>query len=152
MKELSVYFDNDHLHPELGLNQYLASLNKPVRGVIVEMTGYDGLEADLLKMSVGSDYGVLINNYPDKKPRFFTDSLISIFDFVLANNTRLFYVGTEHDDIRRNISQLLPLSGLYPFIIGIGHEDFVKSELEPILKRKFDVVTYSSSSCPSCSK
>lgn len=152
MKELSVFFDINHECPDLGLNQYLASLTMPVRGVIVEMNGYDELETDLFKMTAGSDYEVLLDNYPAKKPKFFTSCINSVFDFVLTNNTRLFYVGVEDDDIRRNINQLLPLSGLYSFIIGIGHEDFVKSELEPILQRKFDLVTYKSSSCPSCSK
>ena len=152
MNELSVYFDSDHRRPELGLNQYLASLVMPVKGVIFEMNGYDGLEADLFKMSVGADYNSLIDNYPDSKPTKFPPCISAVLDFVLANNTRLFYVGTEHDDIRRNISQLLPLNGFYSFIIGIDHESFVKSDLEPILQRKFDVVSYKSSSCPSCSK
>jgi hypothetical protein len=148
MSELRFLLDPTHEDKEL-FKEYAESLGDHVRGGFLEMKRCKELENRL------KEYDSTITFLKDRyefllEKRKVFPIIIYVLDFVIEKKLDFWMAGLDEKEIKLNMEEIISENdfkeGLYFFVIGKYHEDFVRKTLEPLFKKKFDKVTYYKSS------
>lgn len=143
MSELNVFFDKNHLDSEK-LSDYLNKIGLKAQSIWFEIKSYSSIKDDLHESSSLDEFVTKYFEHMDPRdramPNFYT-----LLSFVVDNRLDLWAIGEKEEEIELNVKSLVAnndFKGLHLLVIGSGHSEFFKQELEPILEEGFERVTY----------